>query len=111
MTKNEALRLAVDALSDADYELGDEAIAWIKVALEMNHEPVACKECHLKDTVYDLLGDLKVANLKLSVRSKRKWVGLTDEEIEDFVSALWPVGAGAGKLLRAVEAKLKEKNT
>jgi hypothetical protein len=43
--------------------------------------------------------------------SKRKWVGLTDEEIEDFVSALWPVGAGAGKLLRAVEAKLKEKNT
>ena len=43
--------------------------------------------------------------------SKRTWVGLTDKEIEDFVSALWPVGAGAGKLLRAVEAKLKEKNT
>ncbi len=42
---------------------------------------------------------------------KREWVGLTDEEIEDFVSALWPVGAGAGKLLRAIEAKLKEKNT
>jgi hypothetical protein len=41
---------------------------------------------------------------------KREWVGLTDEEIEDFVSALWPVGAGAGKLLRAIEAKLKEKN-
>jgi hypothetical protein len=40
----------------------------------------------------------------------RPWVGLTDEEIEDFVSALWPVGAGAGKLLRAIEAKLKEKN-
>jgi hypothetical protein len=39
-------------------------------------EPVACKECHLKDTVYDLLGDLKVANLKLSVRSQRTWVGL-----------------------------------
>jgi hypothetical protein len=40
----------------------------------------------------------------------RPWVGLTDGEIEDFVSALWPVGAGAGKLLRAIEAKLKEKN-
>jgi hypothetical protein len=40
----------------------------------------------------------------------RPWVGLTDEEIEDFVSALWPVGAGAGKLIRAIEAKLKEKN-
>ncbi len=43
--------------------------------------------------------------------AQRTWVGLTDEEIEDFVSALWPVGAGAGKLLRAVEAKLKEQNT
>jgi hypothetical protein len=43
--------------------------------------------------------------------AQRTWVGLTDEEIEDFVSALWPVGAGAGKLLRAIEAKLKEKNT
>jgi hypothetical protein len=43
-------------------------------------------------------------------KQKRTWVGLTDEEIEDFVSALWPVGAGAGKLLRAIEAKLKEKN-
>ena len=42
---------------------------------------------------------------------ERTWVGLTDEEVEDFVSALWPVGAGAGKLLRAIEAKLKEKNT
>jgi hypothetical protein len=41
---------------------------------------------------------------------EREWVGLTDEEIEDFVSALWPVGAGAGKLFRAIEAKLKEKN-
>ena len=42
---------------------------------------------------------------------KREWVGLTDEEVEDFVSKLWPVGAGAGKLLRAIEAKLKERNT
>jgi hypothetical protein len=42
---------------------------------------------------------------------KREWVGLTDEEVQDFVSALWPVGVGAGKLLRAIEAKLKEKNT
>lgn len=40
----------------------------------------------------------------------RPWVGLTDKEVEDFVSALWPVGAGAGELLRAIEAKLREKN-
>jgi len=45
------------------------------------------------------------------VPTQRPWQGLTDDEIEDFVSALWPVGVGAGKLLRAIEAKLKEKNT
>jgi hypothetical protein len=50
-------------------------------------------------------------NKAVNAMSKRTWVGLTDEEIEDFVSALWPVGAGAGKLLRAIEAKLKEKNS
>jgi hypothetical protein len=43
--------------------------------------------------------------------AQRQWVGLSDEEVEDFVSALWPVGAGAEKLFRAIEAKLKEKNT
>ena len=107
MTKNEALRLAVDALSDADYELGDEAIAWIKVALEMNHEPVACKECHLKDTVYDLLGDLKVANLKLSVQSQRTWVGLTEEEKH---TAAWSNGEFGDGVLWA-EKLLKERNT
>ena len=53
-----------------------------------------------KETILYLLGDTP----------QRTWVGLTDEEVEDFVSALWPVGAGAGKLLRAIEAKLKEKN-
>ena len=42
---------------------------------------------------------------------QRTWVGLTDEEVEDFVNALWPVGAGAGELLQAIEAKLKERNT
>jgi hypothetical protein len=45
-----------------------------------------------------------------ALQQQRTWVGLTDGEIEDFVSALWPVGAGAGKLLRAIETKLKEKN-
>ena len=68
-------------------------------------EPVACKECHLKDTVYDLLGDLKVANLKLSVRAKRTWVGLTDDEIEQMGLSNYI------KVVRETEAKLKEKNT
>lgn len=71
---------------------------------EREQNPVACKECHLKDLVYDLLGELKVANLKLSVRAKRTWVGLTDEEIEQMGLSNYI------KVVRETEAKLKEKH-
>ena len=74
-------------------------------------EPVACKECHLKDTVYDLLGDLKVANLKLSVRSQRTWVGLTDEEIEEGIKQSWVTEQAFQSAAWWAEAKLKEKNS
>jgi hypothetical protein len=57
----------------------------------------------LKDLVYDLLGELKVANLKLSVRAQRTWVGLTDIDYAGL--PLEQVG-----LVRWAEAKLKEKN-
>ena len=88
----------------------DEAITSLHQAIaelesQKQGEPVACKECHLKDTVYDLLGDLKVANLKLSVRSQRRWVGLTDEDDID-----WEEGGNLKDLVKAIEAKLKQKN-
>jgi hypothetical protein len=115
MTKDEALRLALEFLESLDrnhWNDRQQAITAIKAALEAKVEPVACKECHLKDTVYDLLGDLKVANLKLSVKSQRTWVGLTDEEIQaewlltpqhDKAEGVW--------FGRRLEAKLKEKNS
>ena len=74
-------------------------------------EPMACKECHLKDLVYDLLGELKVANLKLSVRAQRTWVGLTDEEIAEIRLQTFDAVATNHEVYRAIEAKLKEKNT
>ena len=75
-------------------------------------EPVACKECHLKDLVYDLLGELKVANLKLSVRAQRTWVGLTEEDLK-LLSAEWRIvyGAWMDDFAQDIEAKLREKNT
>ena len=72
-------------------------------------DPVACKECHLKDTVYDLLGDLKVANLKLSVRAKRTLIGLTDEEREQVINA--NTSTGLWHMAKDIETKLKEKNS
>ena len=71
-------------------------------------EPVACKECHLKDLVYDLLGELKVANLKLSVRAKRTWVGLTKDEVETLS---YQAEGNTWKAVELAEAKLKEKNS
>jgi len=114
MTQTEALRLALEYVElvpddryNADHIDRDALITAIKAALEAKDEPVACKECHLKDTVYDLLDDLKVANLKLSVRSQRTWVGLTRDEI---LEARWN-NKSSYKFARVLEAKLKEKNT
>ena len=79
---------------------------------EREQNPVACKECHLKDLVYDLLGELKVANLKLSVRAKRAWVGLTPDELNAIFDGFktWS-SFQITDVYFAIEAKLKEKNS
>jgi len=63
----------------------------------------------LEDQAYDLLGQLRVANIKLSMRPQRTLVGLTDEERVD----LWKATETDNRmvLIDAIEAKLKEKNT
>jgi hypothetical protein len=43
--------------------------------------------------------------------AKRPFVGLTDEEMDNFVKAVWGRGVTAADFIRAIEAKLKEKNT
>jgi len=48
-----------------------------------------------------------------SVEAKRKWQGLTDDEIKEIVGP-WgslPVDGYTRKLFDQIEAKLKEKNT
>ena len=46
----------------------------------------------------------------LSDRPKREWVGLTDEEITSVANNSHPLN-GVRSFARAIEAKLKEKNT
>ena len=41
----------------------------------------------------------------------REWVGLTDEEVKNFVQAVWPREATATDYIRAIEDKLRSKNT
>jgi uncharacterized coiled-coil protein SlyX len=107
MTKDEALRLALEALQTKGehHPRVYAAMTAIKAALEANEfNPDWDTQAVLVEEIQ------RMAKRIEELEAQRTWVGLTDEEIEDFVSALWPVGAGAGKLLRAIEAKLKEKN-
>ena len=54
------------------------------------------------------LDTVKYVRDQLAASPKREWQGLTDEEIDDIY-----MGAGKHDLIhaRAIEAKLKEKNT
>ena len=43
--------------------------------------------------------------------AQRQWVGMTDEEIRNFINAPWGDGVTVADFIRAIEAKIKEKNT
>jgi hypothetical protein len=107
--EREALKLALEALESDHPDI--QLRAQITLRAVLAQEPVACERCkQLEEQAYDLLGKLKVANLKWSVA--HPWVGLTDEEID----ALWQEWKDAVCLdhktwAKAIEAKLKEKNT
>ena len=119
----EALKLALEALENAEYGDYDEkelnqAITAIEEALAQTQEPVAWAHY---DT-FNNLNSLTTARFKATLATKntgaccialyitppqRTWVGLTDEErIEIDHLALSRVQA-----VQMTEAKLKEKNT
>ena len=57
------------------------------------------------------VNDLVFALENRLTQPERLWVGLTDEEIETFVAHLYPLPEKPViERLRALEAKLKEKN-
>ena len=118
MTKDEALRLALEALQNP-WKAGPDgvanAITAIKTALEANEfNPDWDTQAVLVEEIQ------RMAKRIEELEAQRTWVGLTDKEIE----AIWKIAMftdyGIGAELsnqpfvhyaRAVEAKLKEKNT
>jgi len=92
-------------------EAGKQAIAELE-----SQEPVEPTEKIYK--AWDILvgqhKDLLEENEKLRNQSQRTWVGLTDEEIDALAdlhgTVNWAVMSYA-PFTRAIEAKLKEKNT
>jgi len=93
---------------DATVRAVDKVMAEFEAQPEQ--EPVACGRCkQLEEQAYDLLGQLKVANIKLAYAHppQRTWVGLTDDE-KEILSEY-----ADGNTWTAIEltvAKLKEKN-
>ena len=116
MNKDEALRLALEALETLtdcydNNAVGIEidAIKAIKEALETKDEPVAWEQ------FYPDIGKPQIAfNAEVVgyVAPQSTWVGLTDEDLK-LLSAEWRIvyGAWMDDFARDIEAKLKEKNT
>ena len=100
MTK-EALQIALNALTDFDYDKRIKAIEIIKEALETKDEPVAWEQFH-----EHMAGPNYVA-------PQRTWVGLTDEEIDQGLLrsfyALQSAGAWREGVAWAMQ-QLKDKN-
>lgn len=90
------------------WELANELEQFLK-ALEAKGEPVAVWE--LFEDGWDSIADpewmesLPVGTKLYTIQPRRTWVGLTDEEMQNF----WNRDIHM-ELLRAIEAKLKELN-
>ena len=128
MTKDEALKLALEALekvtrsnqSDHQAEIAEEAINVLRLVIDaenISSKPMAWEQ------FYPDMGKPKLAYLSPTESSEnacftppqRTWVGLTDEEIDGMVEVTDLSGAyyydDLLALARAIEAKLKEKNS
>ena len=107
MTKDEALKLSLEALENIKndpfkFDLKnniDQAITAIKEALAQPEQDGKCKYCTDGCPACDAR----------KLPPQRTWVGLTDEEVKDIV---WNLPyEPSQEHIRAIEAKLKEKNT
>jgi hypothetical protein len=105
MTKDEALKLALEALETSMYPQQKQlqAITAIKAALEAKDEPWE-KFCDSHCVWTNHHPDCKLA--------QRTWVGLTDDEIVLIVAECAASHQHTDiHFAKAIEAKLKEKNT
>ena len=106
MTKDKALKLALEALEAGESGHAEQAIR--EALAQPEQEPVVglqCVHCHI--TIESL-------NDKVMRLMKRPWVNLTDEEIDAIEKLHWyerPDLWGLRKFIREIEAKLRDKNT
>ena len=123
MTKDEGLRLALEALEDLGmkhYENTGEVLykntyTAIKAALEAKDEPeyYGLTKDHLWMSISKEHYDRLKPEFRMACYTtppQRTWVGLTNEEIASVEYNNHPLD-GIRSFARAIEAKLKEKNS
>ena len=122
MTKDAALKLALDALEtelcidwtnndefNASAEKMHEAIAAIKEALvQPEQEAVGSVVTYYDSLTHGWFGDPPPeGTLLYIVPPQRPWVGLTNSEADNIISYPW---GETKNWIKAIEATLKEKN-
>jgi hypothetical protein len=117
-TLRQAAEMALDAMKDFDYDKRMAAIEAVEMALaEPEQEPgyFALTKDHTWISVtkkqYD---DIKDSGHKMACYTappQRQWVGLTDDDIDEAARFCVKSGQSVNSAIRAIEAKLKEKNT
>jgi hypothetical protein len=109
MTK-EALKLALEALEVANSCVDGYYIPKGKTHLpEIELAITAIKEALANEALDKMAENARELGLDYEL-AQRTWVGLTDEEVKNFVQAVWPREATPTDYIRAIETKLKEKN-
>jgi len=119
----EALKLALEALENGDVPTPEnvgknlDAITAIKEALAQEQEPVALPCCGYADSSaikwnpYSQVVQCHNCGQVYTTPLQRTWVGLTDEEIDSyFEDQGWSPSESYYPVIKAIEAKLKEKN-
>ena len=116
MTKNEALRMAIEVFdmygNKMNSAFADEAYQACKQALAETQEPVYVIASGSDNiTVSKDIYNAWTSEKYITTPPSREWVGLSDEEIEE-ATGMQNQGFGSTyyMVIRAIEAKLREKN-
>ena len=113
MTRDEALRMAIEAIENADYHNDLQAIAVIKEIMAQPERKPVGKFAKFTDGIWREVTDGS-AGVLLYTTPQRTWVGLTELEKAEITSLKWWDWEDTFDIegfIRAIETKLKEKNT
>ena len=107
----DAMKQALEALERGETKLRYEAIIAIRAAIEQAQEPVTHTLNCVCGAVWDVSPDGVEEMVHAPTPPPRQWQGLTDDEIAEVISGQFAERNYWVKITKALEAKLKEKNT